>query len=711
MAKARNDDRGQQQHRLNLERRALTIRIESIQRQSRWMSFIKHKNQGKTMTSVLMPAGLGGPLQISQTSDPPCKQDIDTLPRRTSDASPPRTCVGLQGAVDVGEPPSPRKQDVPCDPTLMAINQPIAKVVASDALCRQVAEHFQSSNEAFAGGTIYAPLVSPSGLTAAYDGIRGRISIDVPGANGARTEVRLILSSDGKSVAGMEMYGCSAPQELPFDSAAVSLVDAEVLNQKHEVKEQLLDGDEHTKLILGVPTKVRYDTALHQLCISGLDPDGAEIRLSLRNEKKASRTGAVAVHRFVQSGPQHVSTETLGKLVEAGFVQPEMLAIRLASQHTPRAMHKPRETEASEIASPDAARPKPVTRIPSPTSRVQSPLNLRLDDVVAHTELRNQIRKTRLTWGSDAAAKCETFTTRYDAETGLVWLKAGADPKAPLVRIKLSPDKKAVLWIDEPKIGAEVASAQALASLIEAGVLRPGVLNLLHPQAAHVDEARDAMLRSADSQVRLKAALGIAMYGTATPARSEQKLKVEEWADFLLWQIELPTQIGHDARETAVGETAIIDLRSLYTKSQTDLLATLGAVGWQALFARAREIGAKNVLPLFKGPGAAKLINAAKAAVPELERAGVSADAAVDGAIRVDLDELTGSAPAISIRIEDAEDGQVANTVEVWAPPGVTVALRRSAGASTIDQEKMTVSRRTDDPEVRISEPLRYEAG
>jgi hypothetical protein len=139
------------------------------------------------------------------------------------------------------------------------------------------------------------------------------------------------------------------------------------------------------------------------------------------------------------------------------------------------------------------------------------------------------------------------------------------------------------------------------------------------------------------------------------------------------------------------------------------LLSALGAVGWQALFERAREIGATKVVPVFKGPGAAKLINAAKAAVPQLERAVVSASDPVDGAIRVDLDELNKSAPAIVIQIEESEDGQ-AESLEVFVSQSLDITVRRPEGQAAIAEGRMNVSRRTDDPEVRMTEPLRYEA-
>jgi hypothetical protein len=305
-------------------------------------------------------------------------------------------------------------------------------------------------------------------------------------------------------------------------------------------------------------------------------------------------------------------------------------------------------------------------------------------------------------------ANGETIQSLYDASLNLIWARVGSGTKAPLVRIKLSPDRKTVLRIDEPAAGAAVASREALTELIKAGVIQPQVLQVLHPNAQRIDAPGAEKLLSSDPEVRLKAALGLAMYGTATPHRSEQKSKIEEWADYLLWQIELPFRKDAEG-ETVTSDTAIIDLRGMYAKSQTDLLSALGAVGWQALFERAREIGATKVVPVFKGPGAAKLINAAKAAVPQLERAVVSASDPVDGAIRVDLDELNKSAPAIVIQIEESEDGQ-AESLEVFVSQSLDITVRRPEGQAAIAEGRMNVSRRTDDPEVRMTEPLRYEA-
>jgi hypothetical protein len=657
------------------------------------------------MTAVLLTAG---PNLASNSIDANADSNTikiagDPLPRRTSEVPRPRG-ASLQSAA-VGEPSSPRKQAATVDASFLSINQPIANVIASEALRRQVDDHHTPSGESLDLGKLYTPLVSGSQIAAGYDPICNRISMSVPGPKGASTEVRVNLSADGKSVVGMEKYEWSQPSELAAELSEIladKVLPEYVLNKDLEVHGNLLDGNVHTREMQGLKMKLRYDPGLHQLRIAGLDPDGGEIRLTLAPDRTTFDGG----HKCSCTGPQHVPTGTLGKLVDAGLLADELLAVRLATaSHTPRAANQSFLPEAEAIVTPKKPETRQQTnRVPSPVNSSQRPpLGLPLTDVIANTALRNQIHRDRMSRDSDHSnerhkyqdrmANGETVESWYEVRHGLIWITVGSAENAPLVRIRLSPDKKTVLRIDEPVARLSLASKEALTALLKAGVLQPQALHTLYP-----DPQDATKLQSPDTRERLMAAVSMAMYRTATPTTETQAMRVEQWTKSLLERVKAPAKAG---------EAAIIDLRGLSGKSQTDVLKALGHAGWGALMARANELGATDVVPLVQGQTAATVINAMKAVVPDLGQAIVAAGPSVNGKIALDLEELDESAPHILIQIEEVQAG---DSLEVFARPLLGVTVQRPIGALTLDERDMKVSRREPDGEVRISGPLRFEA-
>jgi hypothetical protein len=203
----------------------------------------------------------------------------------------------------------------------------------------------------------------------------------------------------------------------------------------------------------------------------------------------------------------------------------------------------------------------------------------------------------------------------------------------------------------------------------------------------------------------------------ASAARLEEHPQRVLLAQSLLKRIKFPD----DTRMPA-----IIDLQDMFKRANggTAVVKALTPMAWQALIEHARSKqapGIRILLPRFineaNGPAALQVINNISAGSRNLDGVSVSISAGpplrdqnkvvIDGKLVIDFLRLSAPAPAIGLRVKEAEG---TTGVEVWAPHGVVV---RAEYNSLVEGVKSMEVRRPAGPGAASlltePEPLLYE--